>query len=596
MGKITILPDTLCNQIAAGEVVERPAAAVKELLENSIDAGARRVSLSLLQGGRREIRVVDDGSGMHPDDALLAVERHATSKIRSVEDLQAVSSLGFRGEALPSIAAVSRFELATREPDAVSGVIVRIEGGILRDVRETGCPPGTMVTVRDLFYNIPARRKFLRSVDTELAHINDQLLRLAIARPDIHFQLHHDERRIHDFPRARALEHRAAQILGPDVAKRLRPFSHRTPVVHVHGLAAPADIQRAGSQHLIVFVNGRAVWDRVLNRAVTAAYESLLPRGRFPLAIVFVDIEPELVDVNVHPTKKEVRLRNPGETVDAVRIAVRGALCASRPAALSSPAQAFPRRGIESAPHLNETQVSMDVFPQASAAAAAPSVRFQPSFDDVLPSAATAEDTGSPLPDSGSREPVSFARLPLVGQVANMYILLEAPDGLVIIDQHAAHERILFDRLTSSPSREPGQRLLKSAVLDLMPREAAALRRWTGRLKDIGFDIEPFGGDSFVVHAVPSALGSCPPDLLVREFLASAHEDENAPSFEPLTALVKTAACHQAVRAGRRMKPDEIRHLLEQLDLTPFGSTCPHGRPLWHKLTHAEIARMFHRT
>lgn len=200
MGKITILPDTLCNQIAAGEVVERPAAAVKELLENSIDAGARRVSLSLLQGGRREIRVVDDGSGMHPDDALLAVERHATSKIRSVQDLQAVSSLGFRGEALPSIAAVSRFELATREPDAVSGVIVRIEGGILRDVRETGCPPGTMVTVRDLFYNIPARRKFLRSVDTELAHINDQVLRLAMARPDIHFQLHHDERRIHDFP------------------------------------------------------------------------------------------------------------------------------------------------------------------------------------------------------------------------------------------------------------------------------------------------------------------------------------------------------------------------------------------------------------
>jgi DNA mismatch repair protein MutL len=609
MTKITILPDVLCNQIAAGEVVERPAAVVKELLENSLDAGSRRITLTLLQGGRKEIRVVDDGSGMSPDDALLALERHATSKIRAIEDLQSIRSLGFRGEALPSIAAVSRFEMVTREPDALSGVAVCVEGGILKYVRETGCPAGTAVTVRDLFYNIPARRKFLRSVDNELSHISDQFLRHSLACPEVHFRALHQDRQLYDFPQVKDRGERAGQVFGPGIISKLRPFSMETQQYRVHGLMSTPDVQRPGPGHLFAYVNGRAVWDRLLNRAILSAYETVIARGKFPVVVLFLEVPPALVDVNVHPTKREIRFRNPGEIMELVRETLRQMLEGSRmpehTAHFGSPNLLGGQRAFPGSPFTRESQIPMGGgfgprppgneknTPQQMDA-------MQRSVATGFPSPGDQEpEEGLPIQGEFGSEPAgqpSFSRLSYLGQLAESYLLLEAEDGLIIIDQHAAHERIIYDRLSSGSSKEPAQRLIRSAVVELLPREAALLRHWTGQLHNLGFEVEPFGGDAFVVHSVPAILGDCSPEALLRDLLENASEDRQVSQWSLLYELAKTAACHRAIRANQRLAADEVRHLVEALDQTRISATCPHGRPLWFKLGFDDIARLFHRT
>jgi len=607
MAKITILPDILCNQIAAGEVVERPAAVVKELLENSLDAGSGKVNLTLFQGGRKEIRVVDDGAGMSPDDALLALERHATSKIRAIEDLQAIRSLGFRGEALPSIAAVSRFEMVTREPDAVSGTLIRMDGGTLKDVRETGCPAGTVITVRDLFYNVPARRNFLRSVDNELSHISDQVLRLAMARPEVHFRMVHQDRQLYDFPRVGDLRERAGQVLGSSLFSRLRPFAGETRDLKVHGLMSAPEVQRSGAGHLFAYVNGRAVWDRLLNRAILSAYETVIPRGRFPVVVLFVDLPATLVDVNVHPTKREIRFRNPGEVMETVRQAMRQALeGALMPAGTVPPSTFAPLPGARqlsptTCSRENQLPLGGGFSPSPATPQGIPAQPWQPLPEAArkdFPTVVTgSEELANPstMPPMLSGQP-SFSRLPFLGQLAESYLLLEAEDGLIIIDQHAAHERILYDRLAAASSREPAQRLGQSVVVELLPREAAKLRHWLGELARLGFDIESFGGDAFVIQSVPAVLGDCAPEGLLRDLLESASEDEQSPQGSLLSDLVKTAACHRAIKANQRLLIEEVRHLLQTLDQTRIAASCPHGRPLWLKLSHAEIARMFRRT
>ena len=609
MTKITILPDILCNQIAAGEVVERPAAVVKELMENSIDAGGRKITLTLVQGGRKEIRVVDDGSGMSPDDALLALERHATSKIRAIEDLQSIRSLGFRGEALPSIAAVSRFEMVTREAESLSGVAIRLEGGVLKNVRETGCPAGTTVTVRDLFYNIPARRKFLRSVDNELSHISDQVMRLALACPDVHFRVVHQDRQLYDFPQVKDRTERAGQVLGPGINSKLQPFSAETQHYRIHGLMSTPDVQRPGAGHLFSYVNGRAVWDRLLNRAILSSYETVIARGKYPVVVLFVEIPPALVDVNVHPTKREIRFRNPGEIMEAVRETLRrtleGSVMPGKVIDLGSFIQAQRERAFPGHPFTRETQIPIgagfgplsrttrDVVPAETVALPGSAA------EGLSPDGVPKTEEGLQRQAESSLVPgaqPAFSRLPYLGQLAESYLLLEAQDGLIIIDQHAAHERIIYDRLSSVSSREPSQRLVKSVVVELLPREAAKLRRWLGALQNLGLEVEPFGGDAFVVHSVPAILDGCSPEALLRDLLEGASEDERAPQWSLPYEVAKTAACHRAIRANQRLLGDEVRYLLETLDQTQIAATCPHGRPLWFKLTHDEIARLFHRT
>ena len=624
MGKVRILPDVLCNQIAAGEVVERPAAVVKELMENSLDAGGRKITVKLLQGGRKEVCVVDNGRGMSSEDSLLALERHATSKIKSIEDLETILSLGFRGEALPSIAAVSRFEMVTREPEAIAGTLIRVEGGILRDVRETGCPPGTMVTVRDLFHNVPARRKFLRSVDTEMAHISDQFLRLSMAHPETHFQLFHESRQYYDFPQARSLPERAGQALGIDLAGKLRPLALERPPLVLRGLAGGPDLQRANGQSLFVFVNGRPIRDRTLNHAILSGYETLMPKGKFPVVVLFMEIPPALVDVNVHPTKREVRFRSPGEIIDAVRFAVRKGLEDSQARSRTGQSAWAAACGTGSpmgrSSFSREEQISMkDVYAGASPAPSASPMR------PMLPAAPTGGPIGTagleggslhgPAPgpaaeregdgstaegfapvESAAGDAPRFSRLPVIGQLANCYVLLESEDGLIIIDQHAAHERVVYDQLASQSSGVAGQRLARSAVLDLLPREAGVLRRWLDQLSGTGFEIESFGGDSFVIHAVPAVLGDYSPEELIRDLLNTTHEEENDPRLDLMTRLSKTVACHKAIRAGQKLHPEEIKYLLRSLDRLAIPATCPHGRPVWHKITRGEIARFFQRT
>jgi DNA mismatch repair protein MutL len=631
VSKIAILPDILCNQISAGEVVERPAAVVKELIENSIDAQSSRISVSLIDGGRREIRVVDNGCAMSAEDALMSLERHATSKIRSAQDLNSISSLGFRGEAIPSIAAVSRFELTTREHEALCGTSIRVEGGVIKEVRDKGCPPGTQVLVRDLFYCVPARRKFLRRAETELAYITDLFLRISLANPQIHLQLQSQEKLLCDHLRCDGLLHRATQVLGPDIARSLTSIDFEKNGISVSGFLAPPDVQRTNSQSLFVYVNGRAVWDRLLQRAVLTAYEALIPRGKYPVAVIFVGISTAQVDVNVHPAKREIRFRNPGEVISIVRAALFEALSAIRPKSYGFSRQEggiFERR--QGATHVGMASEGQAPFGSGSwsqknidpgsdpgsspgqALIRGPTGFIGPAKSLRHPASgmSTIRDVsggapgqgilteGPPCPavqgemDAGA---FAYSNLNLLGQLANSFILLEAPDGLVLIDQHAAHERIVFNGLSKKKTKA-AQLLARPAIVDLLPKEAVMLKSLVPSLRELGFEIEPFGGSSFAIHAVPASLSEFKPEQILRDYLRYAEEECPADEGEILLGLARVASCHGSVRAGRRLKTEEIKHLLELLDSIDTPFTCPHGRPLSYTLTYEQIFRLFKRS
>jgi len=624
MTKIAILPDILCNQIAAGEVVERPAAVVKELVENSIDAGSSRITVSLLQGGRKEIRVIDNGCGMQPEDALLAIERHATSKIRCADDLHSIHTLGFRGEALPSIASVSRFELVTREHDSLSGIQVRMEGGVLRDVREKGAPAGTQIQVRDLFYNVPVRRKFMRTAETELAYITDQFFRIAMAHFAIHFQLCSHERLIHDFPACTDRGQRAGQVLGPEVSRALDNFQIEKNGIAVTGSLGSPHVQRTNGQSLFLFVNGRPVWDRLLQRTILTAYEALIPKGKFPVAILFVEVPPDSVDVNVHPAKREIRFKNPGEVIELVREGVLGALAAARPKSFSSFMPERPSFMPEKPSYVKGAPSQTGFFRDRQASFnfrrdAAKDIPWRVSGEatdvaDAVPGDAREDGESGPVQcfEAGEgaqrgREPsgetapeegaaFSFSGLAYIGQLANAFLLLEAPDGLVLIDQHAAHERILFNILSSRRGAGASQLLTVPAVVELMPREAVYIRKWMKSLAAMGFEITAFGGTSFSLRAVPAVLSGISPEEMIRDLLKYVEEEGPANESGLMAGVAKIASCKAAVKAGQKLKEEEVHHLLRTLDNTDHPFTCPHGRPLWFKLSYDQIMRFFKRT
>ncbi|MDR3569469.1 MAG: DNA mismatch repair endonuclease MutL [Syntrophobacteraceae bacterium] len=602
MGKIAILPDILCNQIAAGEVVERPSAVVKELVENSIDARSTKISVSLLDGGRREISVVDNGCGMSPEDSLLSLERHATSKIRSIEDLDAISSLGFRGEALPSIAAVSRFELNTCEHGALFGTSIRVEGGVIKDVREKGLPPGARVLVRDLFFCLPARRKFLRKAETELAYITDQFLRVSLANPHIHLQLKSQEKMVYDYPGCEGLLPRASRVLGAEVAASLSPVDFEASGIAVSGLIASPDIQRTNSQGLFLFVNGRAVYDRLLQRAVLTAYEALITRGKYPVAVLFVAVPPERVDVNVHPAKREVRFRHPGDVISTVRTALFEALSKIRPKfggvshrqpeIFSRQTQApFPRTTFPRTDNGNVADCPRQTLGFSKPAAPAPALAPAPW---TAPAGEPEENPPAPAGDTSCAE-ISFSKLNLIGQLANSFILLESIEGLVLIDQHAAHERIVFSGLAGKKTGE-GQLLTTAAIVDLLPKEGELLKSLLPSLAALGFEIEPFGGGSFAIHAAPASLSRFSPEEILRDYLRYAEEEYPANEGDILLGLARTASCHGSVRAGQKLKVEEIKQLLETLDSIDTPFTCPHGRPLSFTLPYDQIYRFFKRS
>ncbi len=602
MGKIKVLSDQLCNQIAAGEVVERPAAVVKELVENSVDALAQRIRVLVQKGGRSLVRVVDDGEGMNPEDALLALERHATSKITTVEDLQSIQSMGFRGEALPSIAAVSRLELVTREKEAVSGVRIVVEGGTIRTVEEVGCPAGTSITVRDLFFNVPARRKFLRAVETEAAHISDIFLRLALAHPELSWQLVHQERTVHDFPKAASVHDRAFHVFGAALAKTLIPMDFQSEFTVVRGLLGPPELQRANTRSLFLFVNKRPVKDTLLTHAVLSAYETLLPKGAYPFVILFLDLPPRYVDVNVHPTKREVRFRDPPSVIDVVRQAMTQALTSAMKASWARPFYVPSQNTEPLERRVTAREVQSVLKPlEDGEQEKVEQVLNPPQPISMLWASRSLE---SPVGEETSQAPwpsrpltsSGFSSLKILGQLACSYILLEAPDGLVLIDQHAAHERICYERLSQKGASTKSQRLAPPVVLDLPPLEGDALSRWLPDLQSLGFEVEPFGGGSFVIHAMPAVLKQLDPGLLLRRLVEKTPADERSPRLDLLQRLAHTAACHSSVRAGQRLTLEEMRHLVTELDALHLSATCPHGRPLWWKITLDQIQRFFHRS
>lgn len=591
MGRICVLDDPTVNRIAAGEVVERPASVAKELIENSLDAGATRIVIEIQSGGRRLIRVVDDGCGMDRDDALLALERHATSKLRSASDLEGVRTLGFRGEALPSIAAVSRFTLRTAPEDG-HGTEIEVRGGKILAVREVGVARGTVVEVAGLFFNLPARRKFLRSEATELSHVLRWVSRFALARPDVRFRLDHGTRTLLDAPKAASAAERAHHVYG-EQAGRLLPFDHERPGLRVRGLAGrPTEgLPRRDGQH--VFVNGRVVQDRVLTHAIRQAYGNTMPRDRFPAALVFVEIDPSAVDVNVHPQKTEVRFASSSEVHDAVRHAVGSAF------------------GAEGAvPDLTELRPQGELSRELGSIAASTVRYLQSHGHGDGPPAPFGARRGGGLYDRAAPDPTAMGtslaepRPRLEGwralaQYRDSYIVAEDADGIVLVDQHAAHERVLFEQYLgeAEADRVEVQRLMFPVTVELAADQATVLSDEIEEFRRLGFELEPFGERAFRIDGVPAILGEVDPVTCLRELLGEARGAGSAASEVDALRhkLVTSAACQAAIKVNHPLSAVGMDSLLEDLARTASPTTCPHGRPVLFRIRLEEIERGFRR-
>jgi len=590
MPRIRILPDILSNKIAAGEVVERPAAVVKELVENAIDAGGRRIVVEIEAGGRRLIRVADDGAGMDHDDTLLALERYATSKLASDEDLFAIRTLGFRGEALPSIASVSRLTLVSRPADQSAGTEVRVEGGRILNVTETGAPPGTMVTVKDLFFNTPARRKFLKTVQTEMGHIGDCLAGLALGHPDIDFRLTHNGKAARRWPAVSDSGDRVADVLGRSLQNDLFPLALESEAAAVTGWVASPRVNRSTSRGVHLFVNGRHVKARALLHAVMQGYRQRLMKGQFPVAVCHVRVPADQVDVNVHPTKHEVRFARQREVHGVVAGAVAAALDQAdrrqRPGMGGSPQ---PRTPLPAG-------IGENIRPYQRS-----------SFDNGISSPPRTPLTRPPAePDPAREAPRQtnlwqqgrFARLNVIGQFRRTYLLCESEEELIIIDQHAAHERVYYEQLhrRHGSTNAAAQKLLIPETIELSHREAALLQDLLPVLAPLGLEIEPFGGTTFAIKAAPlmlleGELGPVIREILETALAAGGAADPNA----VLDGSVKIMACHGAIRARQSLDDRQIRRLLQQMDECDNPSHCPHGRPTWIRWTQKDLEKAFGR-
>lgn len=608
-GTIQILPEQLCNQIAAGEVVERPASVVKELLENALDAGATEITVEVEKGGRRLIRVVDNGHGMGKDDAFLCLERHATSKIRGADDLFALRTLGFRGEALPSIASVSRMLLRTHAAGEESGWEIYAEGGVIRRANAFGMPPGTTVEIRDLFFNTPARRKFLRKVETELGHIADLVTRLALAVPQVHFRLVHDGRTLVDAYRQSRLAERVGALLGrPLLADLLELDVDDGEGMRLSGFISQPAVQRATTGALHLYINHRYVRDRVVRHALLEGYRHVLPRGRYPVVVLFLELDPGRVDVNVHPTKDEVRFRDQRQVHDFIAEAVRRTLKSSSWLPESSSLHA----SVEEAPAIygpevndvprplasprdlrQEIQESLDTYARTHFPSPQPAVSAPASTAGTL----TAPLASPPL--TPAAEAGFFSSLRLIGQYRNSYLVCQDGQDLILIDQHAAHERIGFERLRQQyrQGRIPSQALLFPVVIEVDFAEAEALRETLPHLERLGLIVEPFGGKSYVLKEIPQLLDTDQAEQLLRDLAAELRQiGQSTLAEDALEQVLILMACHGVIRANQALSPPQMTALLRDLDRVDFGAQCPHGRPVMVRQRLAEIEKLFKRS
>lgn len=576
MPQITILPETLSNKIAAGEVVERPASVLKELMENAIDAQSTRILVEIRKGGRQLVRVSDNGMGMDRDDALLSIERYATSKIHTEKDLCSIATLGFRGEALPSVASVSEMEIVTSTGTSDAGTQIVVEGGKVKRVSEVGAPRGTVVSVRRLFFNTPARRKFLKTEKTELGHISDILIRMGLALPEIHLRFLHNGRVMGNWVSTDNLLARILEVLGQSLQGHLYEVAHRTSRLDIRGFAGSPSVAGTTSRGIYVYVNGRFVRDKVVNHAIMQGYTGHLMKGRFPLVVLFVKLPHDQVDVNVHPTKNAVRFESPGNVHNAVADAVSKSL------------KEFDRPlwGNTAPPTLKPYEAPRPYRLYRS------ENRIRQPEPAYQPTPAKAE-VPAPL---WVQKP--FSQLKVLGQLRNTYIVCESDDGLVLIDQHAAHERIVFESLKSaySQSAVPVQGLLLPETIELRHREATILETLIEELNALGLAMEAFGGTTYVIRSVPALLKDKPAKPLVMEILDKAAEIDLVSDLQHLIdeSLV-IMACHGAIRANQKLAPEQIRALLEQLDHIDNPSHCPHGRPTYIIRTFRQVEKDFKR-
>ncbi|MBM4286807.1 MAG: DNA mismatch repair endonuclease MutL [Deltaproteobacteria bacterium] len=578
MNRIGILPPEVASKIAAGEVITRPASVVKELAENALDAGARTITVEIMEGGCRQIRVTDDGCGMWPEEAPLSLLRHATSKLRQDTDLLHLKTMGFRGEALPSIAAVSRLELCTRSPELELGCRISVEGGVVRENVPWAGPPGTQVSVADLFYNTPARRKFLRSKAAEQGQIVELLRHLAMGYPEIHFSVLAQGKTVFQTPAHGDCRERLAALLGLEWADKMLPLEMSGPGLRLTGLIAGPDHHVATSKYQFFLVNRRIVSDRLVAGAIRQAYQGLLPRGRHPVLLLHLETGAEQVDINVHPTKAEVRFKDSGRVYGLILTAISEAL---------QPTQ-MPGRQEFASPWTPPPPLKVQESQPAALFGELP----------PLPRNFLASPSPAPLPTAAPVGPGwRFADLPVLGQLQGTYILAQAPEGLLIIDQHAAHERILYEIFSRASEEVPArQTLLFPLSVELDPAGAAWAEVHLAELWAAGVELEPFGGATFLVRAAPACLAEQDLAALVPEMIAELAQLPGEKDREQLRRrLHLTLACRGAVKAGQRLSDVEIHHLLKQLDESAVSSHCPHGRPLWRLLTLPEIRQNFRR-
>ena len=598
--RIRLLPDTLANQIAAGEVVERPASVVKELVENALDAGARRIDIDLEEGGARLVRVRDDGGGIAPEELALAVQRHATSKIATLDDLEAVATLGFRGEALPSIASVSRFRILSRRAIDAHGHALEVEGGRVNTPVPAAQAEGTTVEVRDLFFNVPARKKFMRAERTELGHIEEWLRSLALARPDVELRVSHNgkaTRRYRGGEDALIADDRLLQALGEEFTRNAIAVDHEAAGLALRGWIAQPAYNRPSADQQYLYVNGRAVRDRSIAHAVKMAYADVLYHGRQPAYVLFLELDPRRVDVNVHPAKHEVRFRDARLVHDFVYRTLKEALAETRAgmAAAPSPALSDGASPPQTAPTAG---MVFDRYPRpqtplglAVADAPAAYAALYGGADDAsspLPPAFTAQA----MPEEGEIPPLGYA----IAQLHGIHILAENADGLVVVDMHAAHERINYEKLKSAFD---GEGLRLQPLLVPMPvavslREAELVEREGEALSQLGFEVVRSGEQSVLLRAVPALLAQGDPQALLRDVLADFVEHGHSPRVaEARDALLSTMACHGSVRAHRRLSVPEMNALLREMEATERSAQCNHGRPTWTRFSLAEIDRWF---
>jgi DNA mismatch repair protein MutL len=648
MGRIHVLSDAVANQIAAGEVVERPASVAKELLENSLDAGAKRIRIQVEAGGKKLLQVVDDGCGMVRDDALLAFERHATSKIKDAKDLLNVATLGFRGEALPSIASVSRLRLETRAAEDSAGTVIEINGGRMAGVEEAGLPVGTSITVRDLFFNIPARKKFLKSESTELSHIASLVTHYALANPDKHFELHSATNAMLVAPPVAGHRERVYQVFGKEVLDQMIPVAAVQPLermglpqpppwrrkveeepdedasaeqnfgeLRVHGFMSKPEIQKLNRNSIYVFVNERLIRDRLILHALTEAYRNIIPPTVYPVVLLFLQLPGVEVDVNVHPSKTEVRFRQQTAVHDFVRDAVRAALMKARPVPqFTTEIYAHPTASPSLTPGArsgNGDYASTEArFSLQAPTAPQISERLAFGMNGIAVEANAAVSLARPEavgPDSCTptivEEPEppsdlapSLASLRPLGQIRDSFILAVNPEGLWIIDQHVAHERVLFEKVLKQRAAQKveSQRLLMPLVLELAPAQMAVFSEIADELRQNGFEVELFGSHSVAVQVAPAGVEASQVEHLLHELLDQFSSHEQELNLEKIRGRIAASiACHAAIKVNMPLEQNKMEWLLQELARTECPMSCPHGRPVVLRYSMKDIQKAFKR-